>query len=420
MPSDEAQTELDEELLKLRQETTMPGFRRGRVPMSIIRQRYGKALELDILQKRLFDYYNQAIKEADIGEPIAPPDMEIVQFELGKPLIFKAKVEIEPPIELAPYDSLTIVRERVKITGEEIDKHLERLREQHAILQESDQPADTESLLEVNLQEMNAGFVPIIGRKRESVLLDLSKSAPEFRDQLVGVSAGENRNVSLLRPPKTPESKRETDYYQVTVKTVKHKEIPELNDEFATLISSDIKSMEELRVEVEKLLTAQVEAISYQRMAHLLAHQVVDNSRLDVPEMMLNNYLDRMVEDARKNITAEEEKHFDEKHIRENFKQRATWNLRWYLIRKKIAVVESQQVEEDDLQKEYERIAARTDKKLKQVQAKYAERKNRSQLEDDIVERKVLEFLVSKANIIEREVSFEEFFARDAEDHHER
>ncbi len=417
VPADDTQAEVEAELKKLQKEIQMPGFRRGRVPLSMIRKRFEKTLQLDVLRDKLGEYYGQALKEADIGEPVAMPDVEIVQLEADKPLIFTATVDVEPPIELASYDGLTVVRERVEVGDEEVDKQIDRLRERHAIIEDDPEPAGAESLLEVDLQELDAGFVPLIGHKQENVTIDLSKASSDFRDSLLGIKAGESRNVTLLKPPLSPDEEKKYDYFQVSVKAVKKKELPEIDDDFACQVSNDVNDLNELKEAVHRELNRQIETMSYHRMANLLAHQLVDNTRLDIPEKMLNEYLDRMVEDARKSAESSEDKTFDEQLIRDHFRAKAIWNLRWYLTRKKLAEREGLKVEEDDLQREYEHMAAVSEKKPKQIQALYKEGKRRGQLEDDILDRKILQLLTSKANVIDRTISLEEFFAKDATGH---
>lgn len=414
VPADENQSDVENELKKLQRETVMPGFRRGKVPLSLIRQRFERTIHLDVLRGKLGEYYSEALKEADIGDPVATPEIEIVQLESDKPLIFKASVDVEPDVELASYDGLTVVKEIVEIGDEQVEKQIENLRERHAVIQEQDDPASPDSILEADVQELDAGFVPILGHKQEAVTIDLSRASEDFRNALLGIKAGESRNVTLVRPPLSPDEEKKNDYFQVSVKTVKSKELPDLNDEFARQIGTDIEDLNGLREAVRNELKRQVEAMSYQRVSHLLAHQVVDNSRLDVPESMLKEYLDRLVEDARKNA---ENGRFDEDHIRHQFRDRAIWNLKWYLIRKKLAQKEDLKVEEDDLKQEYERLAAASGKKLKQIQAFYAEGTRRNQLEDDIMERKILQLLISRAKVIDRTVSFEEFFAKDNSGH---
>lgn len=414
IPAGDNKTDVENELKKLQRETTLPGFRRGKVPLSLIRQRFERSVHLDVMRSKLVEYYSVALKEADIGDPVATPEIEIVQLEPDKPLIFSAAVDVEPDIELASYDSLTVVKEIAEIGDEQVDKQIGNLQERHAVIQEQEDPAGPGSILEADVQELDAGFLPILGHKQEGVTIDLSRASEDFRNALLGVKAGESRNVTLVRPPLSPDEEKKNDFFQVSVKTVKSKELPELNDEFARQIGTDVEDLDGLRKAVHNELKRQIDAMSYQRVSHLLAHQVVDNSRLDVPQSMLKEYLDRLVEDARKSA---ENGQFDEDHIRNQFKDRAVWNLKWYLIRKKLAEKEGLKVEEDDLQQEFERLATASGKKLKQIQALYTEGPRRNQLEDDLMERKILQLLISRAKVIDRTVSFEEFFAKDNSGH---
>ncbi|TKJ42103.1 trigger factor [candidate division LCP-89 bacterium B3_LCP] len=414
VPSDDTQTEVEKELKKLQKNIDMPGFRRGRVPLSMVRQKYERSLQLDILGNKIGEYYDQAIKEADIGKPVAVPEIEIDQLEAGKPLKFKADLDVEPTIELAAYDSLTVVRQHAEIGAEQVEKQIDSLREKHAIISEDDGPATESSLLEANVQELDAGFVPIIGHKQEDVTIDLRRASDDFRQSLIGIKSGESRNVSLMRPPTSPNDNKKTDYFQVSVKSVKTLELPELNDDFAKQISNDVDDLKSLQEAVSRELTNQVEAVSHQRVTHLLAHQVVDNSHLDVPESMLKEYLDRIINDARKSSP---DNQFDEEHVRSQFRDRAVWNLKWYLIRRKIAENENLKVEDDDVQREFERQAAMSGKKVKEIQATYDDAKRRSQLDDDLLERKILNLLLSRAKIIDKTIPFDEFFSDEHNDH---
>ncbi|MFH1861789.1 MAG: trigger factor [bacterium] len=417
VPLEEIQTEVEEELEKLQQTTEMPGFRRGRVPLPLIRQKYTKALQVDLMQKHLGDYYERALQEAQIGDPVASPEFDIVQFDLEKPLIFKAVIEVQPPIEVASYEGFTVVRELTEVTEEEVEKHLQRLRENYAIIEDDSEPVGPTSILEADIQLLDSGFLPIIGQKSEAVTIDLSRSSPEFRDSLLGIKNGEDRNVSILIPPKTPQDPKQYDHYQIRVKAVKRKVVPELNDDFAKKVKPDLENVQALQDTLKKQMQAQIEAISFQRMVHLLVHQVVDNTRVDVPERMVQDYLDRMAADARKDLSSEENEKFDEPYFRDQLRGRSTWNLKWYLIRKRIAENEGITISDDDFQKEYEQIAAGTGKNLKIVQAQFSDERKRSRLEDDLLERRVLQVLVSKAQVIERSVTFQEFFTERGHEH---
>lgn len=412
VPAEEVWSGFETELQKLQKETVLPGFRRGKVPLSILRQKFGKAVEADILHQRLGEFYGKALAEAGIGEAVSPPEISLIQAEMHESLIFKATVETEPPAELAAYEGLTVVRERVSVGDEAVDKHIERLRERQAVIHDDPSPAGAESLLEVDLQELDSARLPVIGHKREGVLIDLSRSSPELRDSLVGIKASESRNVSILKPSASPQEEKKYEHFQVNVKAVKRVELPELNDDFAKSVDAGLQDMKDLRQAVRRLLQDEVDGLSYQRVSHLLVHQVVDNTRLDVPEGMLKDYIDRLVEDARKKVQARGEQ-FDEGLYRDRLRGSAVWNLKWYLTRKKIAAKEGLTVREEDLESEYERMAVASKKDIKQIKAMFAEGRRRDQLEDDLLERKVLQHLMSKARVIDRTVSYEEFFAEE-------
>jgi trigger factor len=413
----EAEAELESELVKMQQEANLPGFRKGKAPLSLIRKRFAKALEVDIMRKHLFDYYEQALKEAAIPEPVAPPDIEIEQFETGKPLIFKATVDVQPPVELANYEGLTVVRERVEIGETEVDMQIERLREQQAVVSDDPGPATPTSLIEADLQELDTGMLPVIGHKREDVLIDLGKGSVHLSEKLTGIQTGESRNVMVPLQKTKENEEQKYDRWQVSVKGVKRKELPEINDEFAKSLDPNLEGITGLRDAIRKNLQAEIDGMSYHRMSHLLVHQIVDNTRLDVPDSMLNNYLDKIVADVKKRAKDSGGQPVEETIVRDRYRGNALWDLRWYLIRKAIADKEGLNVTAEDVQQELERMAAVSGKKLKIVQATYADEKKRDQLEDDLIERKVLQLLVSKAQVIDRTLSYEEFFNKPEGEH---
>jgi trigger factor len=416
VPADEIWADFDQELLTLQKETALPGFRRGKVPLAVLRQKFTKSVEADMLRRRLFEFYEAALREAGLDAPLSSPRLDLVQAELGKPLIFKAMVETVPPIELANYEGLTVVRERVMISDEAINRHIERLRERQAVLHDDPSPAGPKSLLEVDLQELDSAHLPVIGHKRENVLIDLSKSSPDFRQSLLGIQADQSRNVAVLKPPATPSEEKKYDHFQVTVKAIKRIELPELDDDFARSVDTNLKDYSQLREVVRNLLQNEVDSLAYQRVAHLLVHQIVDNSRLDVPEGMLNDYLDRLVEDASRRHQPQDGP-FDHQLYRDRSRSGAEWNLKWYLLRKNIAEKEGLTVPEEEFETEYQRLAAASRKPLKEIKATFAEGRRREQIQDDLIERKVLQLLISKARVIDRTVTDEEFFAKAETEH---
>jgi trigger factor len=413
----QAEAELESELQRLQRESNMPGFRKGKAPLSLIRQRFAKALEVDIMRKHLFDYYDEALKDAGLPEPVAPPEIEIIQFETGQPLIFKATVDVRPPVELGNYEGLTVVHERVEVGEAEVDQQINRMREDQAVLSDDDKPAGPDSLIEADLQELDAGMVPVIGHKREGMMIDLSRGSDDLRNSLVGSRPGEVRNVMAPRLQNSPTEPKVFDRLQVTIKSIKHKELPEINDEFAKSLAPDLEGLSGLRQALRKNLQAEIDATSYQRMSHLLVHQIVDSTRLDVPESMLNNYLGRIVSDVVKRAQSSGGPPVDEALIRDRYRGNALWDLRWYLIRKAMADKEGLKITEEDVSKELERMAAASGKKLKTLQALYSDEKKRDQMEDDLLERKILQYLISKARVIDRTVTYEEFFTKPEDEH---
>jgi trigger factor len=417
VPAEETERQLEAELVKFQREADLPGFRRGKAPLALIRKRFGKTMETDFLRKRLLDYYEQAVKTSGIPEPVAPPEIDILKFNSGEPLVFKATVDVQPPVDLADYEGLTVVREKAVISDSDVDEQIERMRERQAVIHDDPAPAGNESVVEVDLQELDSAYLPVIGRKRDGVIIDLGRSSAEIRDSLRGASAGEVRRVTTQQKTPSPgEKPPEPQHFQVTVKSVKRKELPALDEDFVKSIDPELTDLKALRETVRNYLQHEADMISFQRMSHLLVHQVVDHSRLDVPESMVKNYLDRIVADARQGAEKNGEP-FDEMLIRDQYRGRAVWNLKWYLIRKKIAEKEGLTVTEEDIQKELERLSAASGKKLKAVQAMYSDERKREQLTDDLIERKVLNLLMTKANIIEKNLSYAEFFRSENHDH---
>ncbi|MBU0517783.1 trigger factor [bacterium] len=417
VPFEESQDKIEAELEKMQKDAQIDGFRKGKVPMSLIRKRYAKMLQMEVIHDNLGNFYVNALKEADFGNPVSAPKIDIVQLEADKPLLFKAEVEVKPEITIAAYDSLTVVRESAEIGDTEVDLQLQRMRERNAVISESEAPADENSILEADLQELDMGHVAIIGHKQEGVTIDLAKAAPEFRDPLIGIEVGQNRTVTIIKPPISPQDEKLHEHWQVTVKTVKQKQLPELDDDFARSMGDEIKDMKDFRERVQIELKKQVDAVAFHRMAHLLAHQVVDHSKLDVPQGMLKEYLDRIVEDARKSEHNVDNGKFDEEFVRSQFQDRAVWNLKWYLLREKISEQENLNVTDEDLEREYERIAQASGKNLKQIKAAYSLEDRADRMKDDMHEQKILQHLVSKAKVVEKKVSFEEFFAKTETEH---
>ena len=402
VPADEIQPQLDEKYKEYQKHAKIGGFRKGKVPMSLIRKMFGKEIETEVFEPYFSQAWRKIVEEKKF-EPISAPGLGDVKYDPESGLSFTISFDVKPEFEVKGYEGMQVEKEIFEITDEDVEEVLERVRQDNAMIYTVEGEAQEGHYVVGDWQELDRTGVPMVGRKYENQTIFL-KEGEEVTRQLIGAKAGEERRVVLGGEKEktgvleTAEKEEEIpeQFYLVEIKEIKERRVPELDDEFAKDMG-EFDSLEALRADVKERLEKEARERTEYLFRHAIIDEIIKIVGLDVPESMLENYLDSVVESVKK----DSKKPVDEGQIREYYKPAAMRNLKWMLISHQLVEQEGITVSDEELEariEEIEKSGPEGEARAKELRENEEKREN---LKDDILEEKVLNYLASKATINE-------------------
>jgi len=287
---EEIQRSLENQARKLGQEMKVPGFRTGKIPPAVVIQRIGRESILDeAVRGRLTDWYLKAVQDSGIA-PVGDPDVDLGDLpEEGKALKFSFEVGVRPTARLGTYRGLEVARREPVADPEAIDAQVEEMRERFARLEVVKRPAEVGDFVTIDFVGTVDGE-PFSGGEGRDILVDLGAGQliPGFEEGIVGAVAGEERDVAALFPDDyaAKHVAGKAAQFAITVKEVKHKDLPELDDEFAS-DAAGFDSLEELRQNIaDELLAHDAKQVDIEFRANAL-DAVVAEADVDLPEKLI-------------------------------------------------------------------------------------------------------------------------------------
>ena len=411
VPPEDMAERVEEAQRRISRKITMPGFRKGRVPKKVIWQRYGDAITTNAIDNALQDYYRAALKKMDI-DPLAPGKMEDVSFKPGEPLIFKVKLEKAPEISLPDFSNVSVELEQPQVSEEDVLEAIDHIREQQAVLTPTDEPVDEDSVLIVDIQELDPNGLPIIGRIQRDVQIDMRNNplGKDFADKVMKAREGEQVRFALDSRGGSPEEKKPPVHLEVTLKSVRRKELPPFDDDFAASLNPKITTIDALKEDVHHQLTARAASSARRKMHNHLIDELLRQVDFPVPPQMLDDYLDRLIKDTRgDNGEQDAEK---DKVLKDELHSVGVRNVRWFLFRQKLIRVHGLGATEEDLEREFEILSKVSGKPLDEIKATYADKDKRNDLLEAVTDRNVFNFLEQQVTVVPVPVDLATFEGR--------
>jgi trigger factor len=297
---------LDKAYHRVVRKVNIPGFRKGRAPRPILEARMGKEVlyedALDILVSKA---YPEAVKEAGI-EPISKPEIDVVQLEQGKPLIFKVEVEVLPPVELGSYKGIEAEMPEVKVGDDEVEAQLQLLQQRHArLIDAGEAPAEDGDIVIFDFETIVDGKPePRLTGKERSLEVGTHKFIPGFDAHLLGVTAGQELEFTMQLPSvfQIDELTGKEALFKVKATAVKHKELIPIDDEFARDVS-DCSTLEELKAQLKHKLE-EVGNINARRIfTERVVHQVVEQAEVEPPASLVEAQLQEEYGEFARNLS---------------------------------------------------------------------------------------------------------------------
>jgi trigger factor len=397
----------------------VPGFRPGKVPVTVVRQRYKEQILSDVAHDLIPRLIDDALRERGL-EPVVTPDIKDVVIEEGQPLTFVADFETLPEIDPGEYTGITLRKSPAVLDVGAVDEGLEHLRQRHARWHPvEDRPAGTGDTLLLDLTRTRRTSVieiPGQGPARggaddkpetlQNISIDLGAGAnpPGFDDHLSGTVASDRREFTVRYPPdyEVDDLKGATVDYDVTVKGIRRRELLTLDDEFAKEVS-DVDTLELLRSRVREDLQRGAEQESEHRLRHDLLHSLSHRVKA-VPDVLVEHEVDRRLEEFLRRLMEQGvdpmKAEIDWQEFRARQRDAAVDTVKSTLIVDEIAKREKLDATDEELDAEIERFASRAGRPAGDVRARLDKDDGIERIRAGIRREKTVMWLIEKANVV--------------------
>ena len=411
VPAEDVEKALQAAYLKERKRISLPGFRKGKVPRQMIEKMYGPEVFYDDAANHMIsEAYGKAYDECEL-EIVSQPKVEVTQLEKGKPFIFTAEVAVKPEVTLGEYKGLKVEKSDVEVTDEEVDAEIEKERERNArTVEVTDRAVQDKDEVTLDFE----GFVDgeaFEGGKGEDYPLTIGSGAfiPGFEDQLIGAEIGKEMEVNVTFPEEyqAKDLAGKEAVFKCTVKAIKVKELPELDDDFASDVSEEGETMEEYRAEVRGKLKERKESAAKEKKENQAVEQAAANAEIDLPEPMVELQARQMADDFARRIMQQGmslEQYFQftgltEEKMMEELKPQAEKRIRTRLVLEAIVAAENIEVSDERLEEELKKMADAYQMEVDKLKEFMGENEKKQMKEDIAVQEAVT--LITEAAVEE-------------------
>jgi trigger factor len=412
-------SEIDEKvqsrLREIGKNQKIPGFRPGKAPMSILKQRFGQAVMGEVLERAVSDSSQQVIQERGL-RPAGQPDIQLESFEQGQDLVYRMKLELMPDIEPMDFSQLSVTTQKVEVPDHEVDEALERLASQQKESKpvEEPRPAQKGDILVVDFSgEVDGEKYPGMEAEDHHLELGSNRFVEGFEDQLVGVQPGEEKTVEVTFPEQYMNSQLagKAAQFHVKVKELREAEPVEINDEFAQKFGEE--DLNALKERVRDQIRQDYERLTRQRTKRQLLDQLAEGHSFDVPQSMVDSEFDaiwqQIEQDRQQGQLDAEDAEKSEEQLKEDYRQIAERRVRLGLLLSEVGRNQQIDVTQEELNKALIEEVQRYPGREREVFEYYQSDQNALQnLRAPIYEDKVIDYILELANTDEKQVTTDE------------
>ena len=405
IPPEVVTSEMEKAYDTYRRGARIPGFRKGKIPLAVVKQRFGKQVEGEVLSDLIEEYGRLALEENKL-EPIHQPVLDEYDYKQGEPLVFRTTFEIRPVIEIRDYKAIPATRREVSVTDEMVEENLGMLRERAA--KYSTQPDRKAGDGDVVVGTLSGRFLEGKGKdfSGEAITMRVGSddNHPDFNAALAGVAAGETRTFQVRYPEDYPSGvlAGRLVEYSLLAREVKVREVPALDDELAKEVG-EFQFLADLREHLRQELLRRGNAVADAEAKDKILTALVDKNEFEVPDSLVEGQLDRQVEDAVRGLLV---KGIDPQHAEVNWKEErekgrpaAVRRVRAMLILEAIAAQESLAAGAEEVNERLRHEAKRQQISVADLKQQLARKGHLEGLERQLQREKALDFLLDHATI---------------------
>lgn len=418
IPAEIVTGETESLVLKYTKLAKIPGFRKGKVPPTIVRQRFAEDLKSEVVESLVPRYFGKETEKQGL-KPISQPRVTDLHIHEGEPLRFKATFEVLPEIEVSGYQDIRPEQKDTNVSDEEVDTALKNIQEQHASYNavSEERPLVEGDFAQVAFEGVPKTAAPAEGGapadpardepkpvKVDEVLVEIggANTVKEFSENLQGAKVGEEKKFDVSYPEDFQDQRLagKTMTYTVTVNGIKTKAVPELNDAFAKEVG-DFETLDALKQRMREGMEHEKKHQAEHEAKDKIVDELLKRTDFPVPESLVDHQIDLRLERglralAAQGMRAEDLKRMDLNRLRDGQREQATREVKAALVLDKIAELENIQVSDEDVDKEIEAIATQARQPKEDVQARLTQDGAVNRIRERIRNEKALDFLYRK------------------------
>jgi len=400
VPAQEVARQTEALIQKYQKMARLPGFRRGHVPPSIIRQRFSEEIKTDVVESLVPKYFRQETERLGM-HPISQPRVTDLHVHDGEPLRFKAAFEVLPEVKVAGYKDLRADHPHITVTDADVEQALADVREQHAAFH----PVEGRALAEGDFAQVSLDGTPKSSEGQpvhmDEVLVEIGgkNTMPEFTANLTAANVGDERTFDVHYPDDAQDKRLagKTFSYTVKVQSIKQKTLPEINDEFAKQLG-EFSSVDDVRNRIREQMDSERRHQAEHEAKDKLVSELVRRNDFEVPESLIEHQIDIRLERglralAAQGLTAEQMKKMDLNRLRAGQREQAIQDLKASLLLEKVADEENIQVGDEELDREVESLAVQTKQTVEAVRARLTKDGGLDRIRNRIRNEKTIDLL---------------------------
>jgi trigger factor len=416
VPADKIEQEVTARLQKATKTVSIKGFRKGKVPLRVVKQHYGKGVRQEVIGEVVNSSFYEAIQQEDL-RPVGQPRIDDLKDSEGQDLEYMAIFEVYPEVEITDVSKVKIARPSADVNDSDVETMIEVLRNQQAKFEASDKPSEDGDQLNIDFvgthkkEEFAGGSA-----EGQDLVLGSNSMIPGFEDGLVGLSAGEE-TVLKLKFPKDYHSedlKGKAVQFAVKVNSVSAKQMPELNDEFFKIYCVEEGGEEKFREDVQGNMERELRNAIRTKVKNRVMNQLFDLNKVELPEALVSNEITQLKQQMVQQFGGGQQidlSMLPDDMFREKAQRRASLGV----IVSELVKVEGMTPDEDQVRARIDEIASTYEQPSEVVDYYYSKPELLSSVEAVVLEDQVTEFVLSNAKVKEEAVSYEEAVKPDPE-----
>ena len=389
IPKETVNKDYQSTVRKYRSYATLPGFRKGKAPISMIESIYKEQIKASYLEEYIPKYYRQALLELEKKKvfPINQSSLEDFDWNPGEDLKVGFKFEVKPDIELKKYKDFEINFKPEKVTKKMIENELKRLQQTYAKIIDKKSSAEPNDLIYYQVEKYDDKKVS----KQEEISYKLGTKnfGEKFDKDLTSAKSGDVIDTTIELSPLKPEEKSTKIKVSLKVNSIKKIELPALDDEFAKDVG-DYKSLKDLKAEIKKGLGEQVKIRNENEKRSLILQKIIEENPFELPESIVNDYVSKMVNQSenRNHPPADGQENIEK--IKKVYKKYAENEFRVYYVLEKLRELEKIEVNDDEIDNEIKKVANSMNMDIEQYKKLYKKQIDRDAIKIDLINEKIL------------------------------